>query len=122
MKESIIDYDAFFYPLDSIHNWNRIYGKRFTQYQFVLPLENYRVKGDPAYDIFQWSGSFCCSQIFGKQNDLILSSGRIHSALDFPLTTVLALLDELDDMVLHYGGHLYLTRMWMSEYMFKSSL
>lgn len=36
----IIDYDSFFYPLDSIHQWNRIYGKKgFIQYQFVLPKE-----------------------------------------------------------------------------------
>ena len=31
-------FDSFFFPLDSIRNWNRIYGKNgFTQYQFILP-------------------------------------------------------------------------------------
>jgi decaprenylphospho-beta-D-ribofuranose 2-oxidase len=39
----IVDYDTYFYPLDSIHAWNRIYGKRgFVQYQVLLPRENSR--------------------------------------------------------------------------------
>jgi FAD/FMN-containing dehydrogenase len=37
-KHAIVDYAKFFYPLDRIENWNRIYGKKgFQQFQCVLP-------------------------------------------------------------------------------------
>ncbi|HOP47954.1 MAG TPA: FAD-binding oxidoreductase, partial [Desulfobacteraceae bacterium] len=43
INTSIVDYDSFFYPLDRVHNWNRVYGHRgSTEYQFVLPKESSR--------------------------------------------------------------------------------
>jgi decaprenylphospho-beta-D-ribofuranose 2-oxidase len=40
---SLIDWDRYFYPLDSITNWNRIYGRAgFYQFQCALPLDGAR--------------------------------------------------------------------------------
>ena len=36
----LVDWDTYFYPLDAILHWNRIYGRRgFVQFQCVLPKE-----------------------------------------------------------------------------------
>ena len=36
----IVDFNSFFYPLDSVENWNRIYGRGgFVQYQAWFPRE-----------------------------------------------------------------------------------
>jgi len=125
-QRSITDYDKFFYPLDSLINWNRIYGKRgFTQYQFVLPKEGSGkgLKKILARISAAGLGSFLgVLKLFGKQNNLISFPMEGYTlALDFPINERLfPFLDTLDDIVLDYGGRLYLTKdVRMSERIFR---
>ncbi len=116
-KDEVVDYDTFFYPLDSILNWNRIYGKRgFAQYQLVLPrdgskeglheiLRNTSEHGDASF--------LAVLKLFGKEDPPYLSFAKegYTLALDFPITrNLFEQLKELDAIVQHYGGRLYLTK------------
>ncbi|MCF6298798.1 MAG: FAD-binding oxidoreductase [Thiomicrorhabdus sp.] len=122
-------YAPYFYPLDSIQNWNRLYGKKgFTQYQFVLPkaagLEGLTEILTKIVDSKR--GSFLAVlKVFGAQNGNYLSFPMegYTLAIDFKIdSTLFAFLDTLDDIVLHYGGRLYLAKdARMSEKMFKQS-
>jgi len=116
---STISYNTFFYPLDSIHDWNRIYGKRgFTQYQFVIPKES-AVEGLPKIlDTIARSGQgsfLAVLKLFGKQErfdgNISFPMEGYTLALDFAINRKLfPLLDRLDAMVLDYGGRHYLTK------------
>ncbi|MBF0352545.1 MAG: FAD-binding oxidoreductase [SAR324 cluster bacterium] len=115
--ESVIPYDPFFYPLDSIYHWNRIYGKNgFLQYQFVIPKE---VSREGLTRILkeisvQGQASFLAVlKLFGKQNPAPLSFPMegYTLALDFAVKPgIFEFLDRLDQIVLDYGGRLYLAK------------
>lgn len=112
-----VDIDTFFYPLDAINNWNRIYGKGgFTQYQFILPKE---VSYDGLKEILgaiaeSGKGSFLAVlKLYGKANDNYVSFPMegYSLALDFKIEKGLfELLDKLDQIVLRFGGRIYLTK------------
>ena len=127
--ERTIHYEPFFYPLDGIHQWNRMYGKNgFTQYQFVLPkAAGLEGMTSVLKRIAQSKrGSFLAVlKAFGKGNDdyLCFPVEGYTLALDFKLDKGLfPLLDELDKTVLDYGGRLYLAKdVRMSEATFKQS-
>ncbi len=124
-----INYEPFFYPLDKLANWNRLYGKSgFTQYQFVLPKEAGLSGMRKILERIAASGrgSFLAVlKAFGAANQNLLSFPMegYTLALDFKAEpAVFALLDELDKLVLDYGGRLYLTKDGrMSEETFKAS-
>lgn len=115
ITKGLIHFDSFFYPLDKVANWNRIYGRNgFVQYQFVIPDEN-------AYQILDNFFNFAkklnlYSFLTVMKNFGNLSSGGLLSfprkgitvAIDFPLTeNVFKKLQNLDKLVLEGGGAFY---------------
>lgn len=114
--QHILNYNSFFYPLDAISNWNRIYGKRgFTQYQFVIPKEAGREGMRAILKRITESGlgSFLAVlKLFGEQESFMsFPMAGYTLALDFPISvSAMALFKELDAMVADYGGRLYLAK------------
>lgn len=116
VMENTVHYDPFFYPLDSILHWNRMYGKNgFVQYQFVLPIANSEAGLIHIMNRIQqkgWGSFLSVLKLFGKQDSLISFPMEGYTlALDFPLKRGLfTFLDELDELVLELGGRIYLTK------------
>ena len=114
--QHIVDYNSFFYPLDAIDNWNRIYGKRgFTQYQFVIPKAAGREGMRTILKRITESGlgSFLAVlKLFGEQDSFMsFPMAGYTLALDFPISLkAMALFKELDAMVADFGGRLYLAK------------
>lgn len=127
-SEFFTHYDPYFYPLDSILNWNRIYGKKgFIQYQFVVPFENGKNVMQDILERISHSGmaSFLAVlKVMGKPSGLLSFPMQGYTlALDFPIKPGLfAFLETLDQLVLKAGGRLYLAKdARMSAEMFHAS-
>lgn len=115
----LVDYDTFFYPLDKILNWNRIYGRAgFIQYQVMFPPETSRLG---LIKLLQKLSRVGCSSFLavlkslGEKGKGLLSFPRkgYTLALDIPVrggTEFFAFIRELDEVVLTYGGVLYLAK------------
>ena len=110
------DYDPFFYPLDGITNWNRIYGpKGFQQYQCVIPNNNARTAIHELLKTISKSGNGSFLAVLKRCGD-IQSPGLlsfplpgISLALDFAQSAFIGskLFPVLDKIVCEAGGRLY---------------
>lgn len=127
-QEDLVDYQTFFYPLDAISNWNRIYGpKGFVQYQCVIPKANSRDALQALLNKISLAGEgsfLAVLKLFGPQDGLLSFPDEGYTlALDFPAKpSVFALLDKLDEITVAHGGHLYLTKdARMSAHTFENS-
>lgn len=115
----VTHYEPFSYPLDNLHDWNRMYGPRgFYQYQSVVP----RPVGRDAVAAMlteigrSGEGSFLAVlKTFGERQSvgmLGFPCPGVTLALDFPNkgASTLALLDRLDAIVGEARGRIYLAK------------
>lgn len=115
-RQKIVSADEFWYPLDSLHDWNRMYGRRgFTQYQCVLPRS---AKGGARrlLESLTKSGAtifLCVFKDFGKESEGTLSFPMpgVTLAIDIPVRDdTQRLVDQTNELVLREGGRIYLAK------------
>ncbi|MCU7374987.1 hypothetical protein PEC18_30185 [Paucibacter sp. O1-1] len=116
VAHALTHYEPYFYPLDSIGDWNRIYGRRgFLQYQCVVPPEDAEHTLTDLIEQIADSGTgsfLAVLKMFGQRRSAgILSFPRPGAtlALDFPNDghATFELLERLDDVVAAAGGAVY---------------
>src|SRR5439155_15819346 len=112
----LVELDRFFYPLDSVRSWNRLYGRRgFVQHQFVVPFAEERVVVD-AIELLARSG---CPSFLG----VLKRFGPGTAMLSFPIAGwtlaldipaghagLASILDGIDRRVADAGGRVYLAK------------
>ena len=129
LVEQRIEAKQYFFPLDSIGHWNRLYGKRgFMQYQCVIPDASAQPAMREILTRISTSGKGSFLSVLKKlgpanRNLLSFPLEGYTLALDFKFEpSTLALLDELDSIVLAHGGRLYLAKdARMSQEVFRRS-
>jgi decaprenylphospho-beta-D-ribofuranose 2-oxidase len=112
----LVHWDPYFFPLDAVHGWNRIYGHRgFLQHQYVIPAANARTVLTAIMDRVARRGTASFLAVLkqlGDSHGLMSFPLRGYTlAMDFPITdTLFGFLDEIDALVVAAGGRLYLAK------------
>lgn len=116
---AVSHYESFFYPLDNLLEWNRMYGpKGFFQYQSVVPREvgQGATQGMLAEIARSGEGSFLAVlKTFGDRQPVGMLSfpqPGVTLALDFPNkgNKTKKLFERLDAIVREAGGRIYLAK------------
>ena len=125
-----LHYATFFYPLDAVRHWNRLYGPRgFYEYQCVIPLRGAELVINELFRQMERSGErpyFAVLKTLGaKPSPGLIAFSREGAtlALDFPNkgAKTLSLLAQFDSIIRDAGGRLYPAKDGrMSAEMFRS--
>lgn len=117
-QSSVVHYEPFFFPLDFVRDWNRLYGPRgFLQYQLVVPPDPEHRAIREILEAISGSGMASFLAVIKEFGD------RVHGGLSFPAPGVtlaldfphygaplFELLDRLDAIVADAGGRVYLCK------------
>jgi len=119
MKKSVTalqDYEPYFFPLDKVLHWNRMYGKRgLLQFQYAIPWEHAREGTEAVLRAVSKSGLASFLAVLKAFGDVpspgLMSFPKpgLTLALDFPIKPEksFALFQRLADMTREFGGRLY---------------
>jgi len=113
-RVGLVHPEQFFYPLDVLQSWNRVYGKRgFTQYQPVIPISAYR----GLFDLVErHDGRIYLAVIkdFGAEGKGMMSFPKpgLTASIDLPVegAKTQRLVDALNEYVAAHGGRVYLAK------------
>lgn len=117
VASKVVGPEPFFFPLDSLLEWNKGYGARgFTQYQCVVP----RAAGAPAVREFMdrltklgGASPLCVIKDCGPEGKGTLSFPLEGTsiAVDMPVTPdIQRIVDGLNEFLIPTGGRIYLTK------------
>jgi FAD/FMN-containing dehydrogenase len=116
-RPRLVDPWSFFYPLDAVRNWQRLYGARgFTQHQCVVPRSAGTAAVAELLQRFVAGGGTSFLTVVkdcGPEGEGLLSFPRpgISVALDIPFSDrTQGLVDSLNEHVLAVGGRIYLAK------------
>lgn len=115
--QKVVSPEPFFYPLDAVLDWNKVYGPRgFTQYQCVVP----RAAGAPAVREFMdlltklgGASPLCVIKDCGPQGHGMLSFPLEGTSIAVDMAVSAAtqrIVDRLNEFVIAAGGRIYLTK------------
>ena len=117
VRRGIVHPESFFYPLDVVRHWNRLYGPRgFTQYQCVLPESAGRGAPRRFLELLTRRGGasmLCVIKDCGAEGEGLLSFPRPGTsiALDLPIRDETPdLVSALNELVVAEGGRVYLAK------------
>jgi FAD/FMN-containing dehydrogenase len=115
--ERVVPASSFFYPLDVLENWNRLYGRPgFIEYQVIIPedqaaplirgmLDTLAAARQPSF--------FTSMKRMGAKNKAPLSFPEQGIAFSFDVPVregLFGLLDSFDDKIAEAGGRVYLAK------------
>ena len=117
VRRGIIHPETYFYPLDKLRHWNRLYGSRgMTQYQCVLPEEAGPGAARRFLEVLAAENAaspVCVIKDCGPEGFGLLSFPRsgISIAVDLPVRDgTQATIDALNEHVVKEGGRVYLAK------------